>query len=48
MWLTICNHIEPVNSAWEGRERLVAVRPREDVALLFAVKLVQSGGPDRG
>ena len=28
--------------------RLVSVKPREDVAPLFAVKLVQSGGPDRG
>ncbi|HEV8655023.1 MAG TPA: recombinase family protein, partial [Candidatus Limnocylindria bacterium] len=31
-----------------GRKRVVSVRPRGDVAPLLAVKLVQSGGPDRG
>ncbi len=31
-----------------GGKRVVAVRPREDVAPLLAVKLLQSGGPDRG
>lgn len=31
-----------------GDRRLVSVKPRDDVAPLFAVKLLQSGGPDRG
>jgi len=30
-----------------GGKRVVAVRPREDAAPLLAVKLLQSGGPDR-
>ena len=31
----------------EGK-RLVSVKPRDEFAPLFAVKLLQSGGPDRG
>ena len=30
-----------------GGKRLVSVKPRDEVAPLFAVKLLQSGGPDR-
>ena len=31
-----------------GGKRLVSVKPRDDIASLFAIKLVvQTGGPDR-
>jgi len=32
-----------------GGKHLVSVKPRDDIASLFAIKLVvQTGGPDRG